>query len=189
MTDDVLLTILIVLPFVGSLLAATFRPNARNSEAWLAGGVALICLFLLVFAYPAIVERGVLRSEAEWIPALGLSFSLRLDGFAWMFALLVTGIGFLTTSAISGFLVAWGGMFAVLILALALPLSRKVASVPISSRMRALSSSVDLRVPVATTTMPNSCSADTTDQLLTPPVYSSTRLPVSRARRPYRPRE
>ncbi len=95
MTDDVLLTILIVLPFVGSLLAATFRPNARNSEAWLAGGVALICLFLLISAYPAIVERGVLRSEAEWIPALGLSFSLRLDGFAWMFALLVTGIGFL----------------------------------------------------------------------------------------------
>jgi multicomponent K+:H+ antiporter subunit A len=95
MTDDVVLTILIVLPFVGSLLAATFRPNARNSEAWLAGGVALICLFLLVFAYPAIVERGVLRSEAEWIPALGLSFTLRLDGFAWMFALLVTGIGFL----------------------------------------------------------------------------------------------
>ncbi len=95
MTDDVLLTILIVLPFVGSLLAATFRPNARNSEAWLAGGVALICLFLLIFAYPAIVERGVLRSEAEWIPALGLSFTLRLDGFAWMFALLVTGIGFL----------------------------------------------------------------------------------------------
>ncbi len=95
MTDDVLLTILIVLPFVGSLLAATFRPNARNSEAWLAGGVALICLFLLIAAYPAIVEREVLRSEAEWIPALGLGFSLRLDGFAWMFALLVTGIGFL----------------------------------------------------------------------------------------------
>ncbi len=95
MTDDVLLTILIVLPFVGSLLAATFRPNARNSEAWLAGGVALVCLFLLISAYPAIVEREVLRSEAEWIPALGLGFSLRLDGFAWMFALLVTGIGFL----------------------------------------------------------------------------------------------
>lgn len=32
---------------------------------------------------------------------------------------MVTGIGFLTTSVISGFLVAWGGMFAVLILALA----------------------------------------------------------------------
>jgi DHA3 family multidrug efflux protein-like MFS transporter len=32
---------------------------------------------------------------------------------------MVTGIGFLTTSVISGFLVAWGGMLAVLILALA----------------------------------------------------------------------
>ncbi len=95
MTDDVLLTILIVLPFVGSVLAATFRSNARNSEAWLAGGVALICLVLLLSAYPAILERGVLRSEVEWIPSLGLGFSLRLDGFAWMFALLVAGIGFL----------------------------------------------------------------------------------------------
>src|SRR6185295_3913963 len=95
MNNDVLLTILIVLPFVGSVLAATFRPNARNSEAWLAGGVALVCLTLTAVAYPAIVERGAIRSDVEWIPSLGLSFALRLDGFAWMFALLVTGIGFL----------------------------------------------------------------------------------------------
>ena len=33
MNNNVLLTILIVLPFVGSVLAATFRPNARNSKA------------------------------------------------------------------------------------------------------------------------------------------------------------
>lgn len=35
---------------------------------------------------------------------------------------MVSGIGFLTTSVISGFLVAWGGMFATLLLALALTL-------------------------------------------------------------------
>ena len=90
MNEDVLLTILIVLPFVGSILAATFRPNARNSEAWLAGGVALTCLVLTAVAYPAIVERDVIRSDVEWMPALGLSFTLRMDGFAWMFAMLVT---------------------------------------------------------------------------------------------------
>jgi len=95
MNDDVLLTILIVLPFVGSILAATFRPNARNSEAWLAGGVALICLVLTAIAHPAIAERGAIRSDVEWIPTLGLGFTLRLDGLAWMFAVLVTGIGFL----------------------------------------------------------------------------------------------
>jgi multicomponent K+:H+ antiporter subunit A len=95
MNNDVLLTILIVLPFVGSVLAATFRPNARNSEAWLAGGVALICLLLTASAYPSVVDGGAIRSDAEWIPALGLGFTLRLDGFAWMFSVLVTGIGFL----------------------------------------------------------------------------------------------
>jgi multicomponent K+:H+ antiporter subunit A len=95
MSKDVLLTILIVLPFVGSVIAATFRPNARNSEAWLAGGVALICLSLTAFAYPTIAEGRVVRTDVEWIPEFGLSFALRLDGFAWMFAMLVTGIGFL----------------------------------------------------------------------------------------------
>ena len=95
MSKDVLLTILIVLPFVGSVIAATFRPNARNSEAWLAGGVALICLSLTAFAYPTIADGGVVRTDVEWIPEFGLSFALRLDGFAWMFAMLVTGIGFL----------------------------------------------------------------------------------------------
>src|SRR5690606_35476970 len=36
-----------------------------------------------------------LRYTAAWVPTLGLNFSLRLGGFAWMFAMLVTGIGFL----------------------------------------------------------------------------------------------
>ncbi|WP_425326576.1 monovalent cation/H+ antiporter subunit A [Pseudaminobacter salicylatoxidans] len=95
MNDDVLLTVLIVLPFAGSLLAATFLPNARNSEAWLAGGVAFACLALTFIAYPAIVEHGALRAQFDWMPQLGLSFTLRMDGFAWMFATLISGIGLL----------------------------------------------------------------------------------------------
>src|SRR5688572_13619571 len=37
----------------------------------------------------------VLRFDCAWVPALGLNFTIRLDGFAWMFAILVSGIGFL----------------------------------------------------------------------------------------------
>ena len=36
-----------------------------------------------------------MRFELYWLPALGVNFSLRMDGFAWMFAALVTGVGFL----------------------------------------------------------------------------------------------
>jgi multicomponent K+:H+ antiporter subunit A len=35
----------------------------------------------------------VLRASVQWLPALGLDLGLRLDGLAWLFALLITGIG------------------------------------------------------------------------------------------------
>ena len=40
-------------------------------------------------------DGNVVRAEIEWIPAAGLNFVVRLDGFAWMFALLIAGVGFL----------------------------------------------------------------------------------------------
>jgi len=89
----VLLTLLLVLPFAGSLCAALFPANARNAEAWLAGAVALAGLGLTAFVYPEMSNGQILRLDLEWLP--GLDFTLRMDGFAWMFAMLVTGIGFL----------------------------------------------------------------------------------------------
>jgi multicomponent K+:H+ antiporter subunit A len=86
---------MLVLPFAGSALAALFPPNARDAEAWLAGAVALGGLILGVVCYSSVAAGGVIRSEIEWIPTLGLGFTLRMDGFAWLFAMLVNGIGFL----------------------------------------------------------------------------------------------
>ena len=90
-----LLIAILALPFVGSCLAVLLRANARNAEAWLAGTVALISLALVSAAYPRVVAAGVIRHKVEWVPELGLEFGLRMDGFAWVFAMLVTGIGFL----------------------------------------------------------------------------------------------
>jgi multicomponent K+:H+ antiporter subunit A len=95
MPSDVLLIVGIALPFIGSCLAAPLPSNARNAEAWLAGAVSLISLALIAAAYPHITGGGVIRHTTEWVPQLGLSFSLRMDGFAWMFSMLITSIGFL----------------------------------------------------------------------------------------------
>jgi multicomponent K+:H+ antiporter subunit A len=92
---ETLLWVLILLPFAGSCLAALFQTNARNAEAYLAAGVALIGLVVVVASYPRVVGGGVLRYKAEWIPALGLEFHLRMDGFSWAMAVLITGMGFL----------------------------------------------------------------------------------------------
>lgn len=90
-----LLLSLILIPFIGSIFAALLPTNARNAEAWLSGVVALSGFVLCLYAYPHVTDGGVLREEFAWIPSLGLSFILRMDGFAWMFATMVTIIGFL----------------------------------------------------------------------------------------------
>ncbi|HWM44312.1 MAG TPA: monovalent cation/H+ antiporter subunit A [Burkholderiales bacterium] len=95
MSEGALLISLAALPFAGSLAAALFPANARNAEAWLAGAVALGGLVLAASVYPEMSRGQVVRFDLAWLPAFGLDFTLRMDGFAWMFSVLVTGIGFL----------------------------------------------------------------------------------------------
>ena len=87
------LTTLVLLPFIGSLLAAVLPTNARNTESTLAGLVAVFCAIQAALYFPDIANGGVLIQHIEWIPQLGLNLTLRLDGFAWMFCLLVLGVG------------------------------------------------------------------------------------------------
>ena len=87
------LSLILLLPFLGSLCAAFLPSNARNAEAWLAGGVALAVTVIIASQYPLVASEGVVRLQLTWLPSLGLNFSLRMDAFAWLFALLVSGIG------------------------------------------------------------------------------------------------
>ncbi|MFY9479222.1 MAG: monovalent cation/H+ antiporter subunit A [Aquabacterium sp.] len=84
---------LVALPFLGSLIAALLPANARNAESSLAGLIALVCAVQAALYFPEIAAGGVIRQDIEWLPSLGLNFSLRMDGFAWMFSILVLGIG------------------------------------------------------------------------------------------------
>ena len=86
---------MLVLPFAGSLFASLLPSNARNAEAWLSGGVALAGLALAVWCYPSVAAGGAMRTEIEWLPSLGLNIALRMDGFAWLFVMLISAIGFL----------------------------------------------------------------------------------------------
>lgn len=88
-----LLSLIIVLPFLGSLCAAALPANARNAEAWLAGFVSVTCVALIVWLYPAVMDGGVVRLTIPWMPQLGLDVYFRMDGYAWLFALLVAFIG------------------------------------------------------------------------------------------------
>ncbi len=95
MSNEALLIALLGLPFAGSVAAGLLPANARNRVAWLAGAVALAVQALAWSVYPEMAHGQTLRLDLAWVPTLGLNFTIRLDGFAWMFAVLVSGIGFL----------------------------------------------------------------------------------------------
>ncbi|GAA4422125.1 monovalent cation/H+ antiporter subunit A [Acidovorax lacteus] len=87
------LTTLILLPFIGSLLAAALPSNARNTESTLAGVIALFCSVQLALCFPQIAAGEVLQETVPWMAAAGLVWHIRIDGFAWMFGMLVLGVG------------------------------------------------------------------------------------------------
>ncbi|MDR4126008.1 monovalent cation/H+ antiporter subunit A [Yanghanlia caeni] len=87
------LVLILALPFIGSIIAAFMPSNARNVEAWLAGLLALICAGLTMSHFPAIVDGEVVRTTLPWLPEHGVNLSLRMDGFAWLFAMIVTVMG------------------------------------------------------------------------------------------------
>ncbi|MCC2689047.1 MAG: mrpA 2 [Rhizobiaceae bacterium] len=95
MPEAALLTMMIVLPFAGSLFTVMLPARSRNLAGGTAGAIALACHALAWFLYPVVADGRSARMSIDWVPSLGLEFSLRMDGLAWLFALLITGIGFL----------------------------------------------------------------------------------------------
>ena len=88
-----ILLLLLALPF---LLAAAIALNgrlSRSAAAWTAAAAPVLGLALLGSATPAVLDGEIVRNSWQWLPQIGLDFSLRLDGLAWMFTGLVLGIG------------------------------------------------------------------------------------------------
>ena len=95
--SDAWLLLLLGAPFVASLAAALLPANARNTAAGLAMIAMLAGLLLSIMLSARLPGAGGLGWATAWAPALGLSFSLSLDGFRWIFLMLVYGIGFLVS--------------------------------------------------------------------------------------------
>ncbi len=87
------LVLILALPFFGSIVAAFLPSNARNIEAWLAGIIALVCAGIAISHFPAIFDGEVVRVTLPWLPDHGVNLSLRMDGFAWLLAMIITLMG------------------------------------------------------------------------------------------------
>src|SRR5687768_9773024 len=89
------LLLILFLPFAASAIAALLPTGARNLESLLAASAALAVAVPIGMLYPQVAEGGVIAERLAWLPSLGVDLVVRLDGFAWMFAMLVSGMGLL----------------------------------------------------------------------------------------------
>ncbi|HEX2825825.1 MAG TPA: monovalent cation/H+ antiporter subunit A [Burkholderiales bacterium] len=95
MTAHTFIFVLLALPFVGSAAAILLPQTASKLESTLAAGIACAALIVTAALFPEIAAGRAVHAAIRWLPAYGVDFSLRMDGYAWMFAMLVTGIGLL----------------------------------------------------------------------------------------------
>ncbi len=93
--SPLILALMLALPFAGALLLLMLPITQRRHAARLAGLVTLVACVLLAMLVADIFAGDVVRVRADWLPSLGVAFGLRMDGLAFLFALLILGIGLL----------------------------------------------------------------------------------------------
>ncbi|HTX60025.1 MAG TPA: NADH-quinone oxidoreductase subunit L, partial [Verrucomicrobiae bacterium] len=93
-----LLVALWLLPLLGAVLCWAFGPQLKNGAGWLASGMLAASFVLTVLSWGAGTQSdgpalGAHQALFAWLP--GFDFGLLLDPLSLLWALVITGIGFL----------------------------------------------------------------------------------------------
>ncbi len=83
------------LPFLGALLPGLLIRTGRTNTAFAAGLTTGLALLGLLLHLPEVLAGGVVKSQIDWLPAIGLNAHFMIDGLGMLFATLILGIGLL----------------------------------------------------------------------------------------------
>ena len=86
---------IVALPFFGALLPGLMNSAGRAACAGVTFTVSLLAFLGLMTNLPAVLAGEMVTARVDWMPILGLNFTLMLDGLGFFFAMLILGIGLL----------------------------------------------------------------------------------------------
>ena len=89
------LPLLVMIPFLGSILVAWVGGRGRMLSAYATTVVTFSAVMLLLPLIGGVMQGETLVWRHEWIGAAGLALSFRLDGLGLLFALMILAIGLL----------------------------------------------------------------------------------------------
>lgn len=91
-----MLLLFMFLPFLGAMGYAFLSPaGSRNASAALAAVAPALALGILLAHAGPVFNGDIVEQNVVWAASLGLTLSVRIDGLAFLFSLLVLGIGLL----------------------------------------------------------------------------------------------
>ena len=86
------LPLLVLIPFLGSILVAWAGHHGRMLSAYVTTAVTFSAVMLLLPQVNDVIQGGKLIWRHEWIEAAGLSLIFRLDGLGLLFALMILSL-------------------------------------------------------------------------------------------------
>ncbi|GHG76760.1 monovalent cation/H+ antiporter subunit A [Alishewanella longhuensis] len=84
-----------LLPMLGTLLPLLMAKRSRTACALVTALAPMLALAILLSHTQSVFAGQIWQFQADWIPLLGLNVHFRLDGLAYLFALLILAIGLL----------------------------------------------------------------------------------------------
>jgi multicomponent K+:H+ antiporter subunit A len=90
------LLIITLVPFAIALVLAMPFTRGRvpqRMQSWAAGGLMALAFASLLGYVPALQAEGEVVFTWPWVPEIGLSLTLLLDGLSLIFGLIITGVG------------------------------------------------------------------------------------------------
>ncbi|WP_035486015.1 hydrogen gas-evolving membrane-bound hydrogenase subunit E [Geminicoccus roseus] len=84
---------LLIVAFVGACLAGPLSLRLGAHAGWVLAALPAFLFYQFWRLAPLLKGGLVVEHAVEWVPSLGIDLALRLDGFSFLFVLLITGIG------------------------------------------------------------------------------------------------
>jgi multicomponent Na+:H+ antiporter subunit A len=90
-----MMLLVLVVHLVAGVFAVAFGARLGRRALWAAVVGPTVALVWLAVRAPEVLDGKVITERVQWVPELGISFDLRLDGFGLLMAFLVAGVGVL----------------------------------------------------------------------------------------------
>lgn len=92
------ITLAVFLPFLLALAVPAVEKLIKHRVGWFASLIAFISFLLVISFVPLVIHGEHFQASVEWIPSMGIEYSIYVDGLSILFGLIITGIGIIIMS-------------------------------------------------------------------------------------------